>query len=354
MYKRQQLTRLAESIYLLPEAEDVQAGYSYTATASPIYFKDLKGKALNPAPATNDELQLPNTLSGKLKTASLEFSKEPDLYKKLESIRQYLRENYKYSLETTNADDSNPLENFLYSEKRGYCEHFATAAAMFCRTIGVPSRIAYGWSGGRLYKDQNMFMFRAKDAHAWTEIKIQGYGWVVFDTTPPDDSATPETQTAPEGEKAPNPSEALNMDNDTDSENEDTAIGLEIDSAKLIIALGILCLSVLLFLTVRYVKRTKTTPDGRTITRNQPSYLIYFKQTCAALGHPMPLGRTLRQHVTELNTHPIAPDFSNELLGYHYQMIYGEGEKEAAKEKQLLQAIRKWRNTHTTEATRNG
>jgi len=179
----------------------------------------------------------------RLQETAATLKAKPDITSQLLAIRSYLQDNYQYSLETTNVDDANPLENFLYSEKRGYCEHFATAAAMLCRAIGVPSRIAYGWSGGRLYQDQNMFVFRAKDAHAWTEIKIEGYGWVVFDTTPPDNEATPETTTAPEGEKAPDPSEALNMEDDTSSSSDPgMELSSQVDKSKLFAALGTLCI----------------------------------------------------------------------------------------------------------------
>lgn len=345
-----ELTRLAESVFLLPEPESIDSGYAYNATSQPILFSDLLKKEITPATAVKGELALPDELIERLTETATTFKKKPDTTSQLLALRSYLQENYQYSLETTNKDGVNPLENFLYREKRGYCEHFATAAALFCRAIGIPSRIAYGWSGGRLYTAQNMFVFRAKDAHAWTEIKIEGYGWVIFDTTPPDGSARPETVTAPENEKAPNPSEALHLDSEEDEDDlTGTSLGTGVNQVKLLIALGILCLCSLGFFTLRYLKRVKTTPDGRPITHSQPGYLLHFKQACATLGYPMPLGRTLRQHIAQLKNTELAPEFLDGLLEYHYQMTYAGAKKNPTLEKQLHQTIQQWKNSKSNE-----
>ena len=338
------LTRLAESVYLLPDAEDTSNGYEYTATSQPLLFTDLLDKNLTPARAAEGELVLPAEMLERLRETASGFKNEPDTVSQLVALRSYLQENYKYSLETTNESGANPLENFLYTEKRGYCEHFATAAALLCRAIGVPSRIAYGWSGGKIYPAQNMFVFRAKDAHAWTEIKIKGYGWVVFETTPADENALSETETAAKNEKAPDPSEALNTDTEEEEEESGIYLNSHVDHKKLLAALGALCLCSLIFFALRYLKRGLTTPDGRPITHSQPGYLLHFKQATAALGYPMPLGRTLRQHITKLKATDIAPEFLDDLLAYHYKMTYADAKKNPVIEKQLNQNIRQWKN----------
>ncbi len=338
------LTRLAESVYLLPEAENTNAGYSYSAISQPLLLSNLLDNEIVPTAATEEELVIPMALRERLQKTALAFQNQPDTASQLLALKSYLQNNYQYSLETTNKSGTNPLVNFLYTEKRGYCEHFATAAAMLCRAIGIPSRIAYGWSGGRLYPAQKMFVFRAKDAHAWTEIKIQGYGWVIFDTTPPDNNARPETVTAPANEKAPDPSEALSMDQQ-ESVLPEMNLGTHINQAKLLTILGILSLCSIGFLVLRYFKKTKTTLDGRIIPQSQAGYLLQFKQTCATLGYPMPLGRTLRQQIIYLKNTERAPEFLDTLLTYHYQRTYANAEKNPTVEKQLHQAIRQWRRS---------
>ncbi|BDS06958.1 hypothetical protein NT6N_19980 [Oceaniferula spumae] len=343
-----ELTQLAESLYLLPVSDDPTAGYNYIASSKPIHLSNLLDETLTPAVAADGELDLPSQLEEQLKQTALLFENKPDTASRLLALQHHLQDNYEYSLETTNENGANPLENFLYQEKRGYCEHFATAAAMLCRAMGVPSRIAYGWSGGKLYQAQNMFVFRAKDAHAWTEIKLQGHGWVVFDTTPPDDDAIPESHTAPDDEIAPDPEEALASDtsgDDSDSNDPGIGLGAGVNRVAIGIALGVVSLVALVFLILRYRGQAETAPDGRPLSHVQPSYLIHFKQACAALGHPMPLGRTLRQHIETLAKSNRAPEFADNLLAYHYGVLYGDAEKDTRTEKQLNRTIRKWRNT---------
>jgi len=347
-----ELTRVDESIYLLPDLAEAEDGYSYNATSKSIHLTDLIGVPIAPAEAKPRELYLPPELADRLRKTANSLIYEPDLSSRLIGLRSHLQDNYTYSLDTYAISEVNPLENFLYQEKRGYCEHFATAAAMLCRALGVPSRIAYGWSGGRFYKAQNIFVFRAKDAHAWTEIKLKGYGWVVFDTTPPDDSATPEAHAAPEGEEAPDPRETIAQQQAFNALS-GTSFTIGVDSRALYIALAIAGVCCAAFFITRSYKRPISTADGRTIHSPPPSYLLHFKQTCASIGHPMPTGRTLRQHIAELIKNNVAPEFAARMLEYHYGIIYSNNRKDRFIEKQLHQAIRQWKKSTAPSITRD-
>ena len=70
---------------------------------------------------------------------------------RLVGLRKLLWENYQYSLEIENPEEFDPMLNFMRHEKRGHCEFFATAGALLSRALNIPSRIAYGWSGGKWY-----------------------------------------------------------------------------------------------------------------------------------------------------------------------------------------------------------
>ncbi len=346
------LTRISDAIYLLPPNTDANSGYEYSATSRPVEFTSLIGE--NPQAAESDPayLSLPDNLAGRIRKTAELFNHETDVTERLTALRLYLQNNYKYSLETTNASGSNPVENFLYLEKRGYCEHFATATALICRALGVPSRIAYGWSGGRLYQEQNLFIFRAKDAHAWTEIKLDGYGWVVFDTTPADDDAVPETHSAPEGELPPDPEEATAPDDqEEDEENILPVISLHTDFTlgrltSALVVLGVCCLT---FLVLRHLKRPHTDDQGKPLKAPTPGYLLSFKQACASLGEPMPTGCTLRQQISRLSTGYNPPIFAAELLEYHYGVLYGDLPRNTSREKSLIRSIRRWLKTVSEE-----
>lgn len=77
----------------------------------------------------------------------------------------------------------NPIDGFLYDTKRGFCEHFASAFAFALRAAGVPARVVAGYQGGELNPVDGYLVVRQYDAHAWTEIWLEGRGWVRIDPT---------------------------------------------------------------------------------------------------------------------------------------------------------------------------
>jgi len=107
---------------------------------------------------------------------------------KARRIMAHLRQEYEYSLESSSKPVRDPLANFLFVSKRGYCEYFASAMAVMLRTQGVPARVATGFQSGYYNEVSGLTVIRASDAHAWVEAWLDGQGWVTFDPTP---SATP-------------------------------------------------------------------------------------------------------------------------------------------------------------------
>jgi transglutaminase-like putative cysteine protease len=75
-----------------------------------------------------------------------------------------------------------PLARFVLDQKRGYCQHFAGAMALMLRMLGVPARVAVGFTSGK--KDEGDWIVSDTDAHAWVEAWFDGYGWLPFDPTP--------------------------------------------------------------------------------------------------------------------------------------------------------------------------
>ena len=75
-----------------------------------------------------------------------------------------------------------PLAHFVADGKRGYCQHFAGAMALMLRMLGVPARVAAGFTSGT-YEDGG-WTVTDHNAHAWVEVWFPGYGWLPFDPTP--------------------------------------------------------------------------------------------------------------------------------------------------------------------------
>ena len=100
------------------------------------------------------------------------------------AIQQHLLDNYRYSLEGDTATLSHPLEEFLFTRKTGYCEHYATAMVVMLRTVGIPARLVTGFLATEWNEYGGYFTVRQRDAHAWVEVYFPQSGWVTMDPTP--------------------------------------------------------------------------------------------------------------------------------------------------------------------------
>ncbi|MGO2560286.1 transglutaminase-like domain-containing protein, partial [Psychrobacter sp.] len=65
----------------------------------------------------------------------------------------------------------------------GFCEHYASSFTFMMRAAGVPARVVAGYQGGELSRGGDVWEVRQKDAHAWTEVWLEGQGWVRVDPT---------------------------------------------------------------------------------------------------------------------------------------------------------------------------
>jgi transglutaminase-like putative cysteine protease len=106
-----------------------------------------------------------------------------------ENILNHLRNNFSYSLEMVNKTEMTGLEEFLFVNKKGHCEYFASAMAILLRLNNIPARMVNGFSGGEWNALGNYMIVRQKHAHSWVEAYLPGEGWMVFDPTPPDPGA---------------------------------------------------------------------------------------------------------------------------------------------------------------------
>ena len=102
------------------------------------------------------------------------------------AIEAALRRDYGYSLKGPDREAADPLADFLFVRRKGYCEYFASAMAVMLRTQGIPARLATGFQSGEYNPVSELWVVRASDAHSWVEAWMPGRGWSTFDPTPPD------------------------------------------------------------------------------------------------------------------------------------------------------------------------
>ncbi len=133
-------------------------------------------------------------------------------YDKATAIMRHLQKYYRYTLTPKDPPENQDfITYFLYVGKEGYCTYYAAAMTVMCRMAGLPSRYVEGFlamPGG-----DGFAYVTGKDAHAWTEVYFEGFGWVPFDPTPsqqgaqekPPEQEDPPPDQPPEDEPSPAP-----------------------------------------------------------------------------------------------------------------------------------------------------
>jgi hypothetical protein len=102
---------------------------------------------------------------------------------KLESWFRGQQGGFTYDEQPPSAGDTPPLAAFLET-KRGYCQHFAGAMALMLRYLGVPARVAAGFTSGTYDPREKEWTVTDHNAHTWVEVYFPDYGWIPFDPTP--------------------------------------------------------------------------------------------------------------------------------------------------------------------------
>jgi len=91
---------------------------------------------------------------------------------------------FTYDLDVALHENVADVEDFLFVTRRGYCEQFASTFAAMARSLGIPARVAVGFTWGDWDEARQEYVVRGRNAHAWPEVYFAGAGWVAFDPTP--------------------------------------------------------------------------------------------------------------------------------------------------------------------------
>ena len=145
--------------------------------------------------------QVPEDLPEDLKQLAREVTEGADsAAEQAVAIQAYLRSSeFTYSTEPLPGSGYRALQNFLFQDKKGYCEQFAGAMAMMTRELGIPTRVAVGFLPGERVEG-NTWEVSIRNMHAWPELFFSGYGWVRFEPTPASVTGTPPAWTVPQSD----------------------------------------------------------------------------------------------------------------------------------------------------------
>jgi len=100
-----------------------------------------------------------------------------------QALAFFTQQGFSYTLSPARLTRANGIDQFLFETREGFCEHYASAFAILMRHAGIPSRIVLGYLGGELNPIDNIISVDQSMAHSWTEVWINGKGWVRIDPT---------------------------------------------------------------------------------------------------------------------------------------------------------------------------
>jgi transglutaminase-like putative cysteine protease len=113
-------------------------------------------------------------------------------YDRVQALKTWIATQCRYNTNTSPAPpDQDVVESFLFTNKEGYCDSFASALAVLCRTIGIPARVATGYISGDFDPERQEYLVRDKHRHMWTEVYFPSAGWIPFDATEGANDASP-------------------------------------------------------------------------------------------------------------------------------------------------------------------
>jgi len=100
----------------------------------------------------------------------------------IDEVLAFYRASFFYTLQPPAVPD-NFIDAFLFQTQRGFCEHFSSSFTYLMRAAGIPARVVVGYQGGEKNPLENYLVVRQRDAHAWSEVWLDGQGWVRIDPT---------------------------------------------------------------------------------------------------------------------------------------------------------------------------
>ena len=159
--------------------------YSVVSTRGSAPARELRSATGSSPPQLERYLQLPDALPRRVRDLAARITAgETNAFDKITAIEDYLRDNYRYTLDSpVPPEGRDAVDHFLFDERTGFCEQFASATTVMLRSLGIPARVAAGYTPGGRNPFTGLYEVRASDAHAWVEAWFPRYGWYDFDPT---------------------------------------------------------------------------------------------------------------------------------------------------------------------------
>jgi len=167
----------------------VGAGESYQVRSSvtAVTISQLRDAGTDyPEWVTERYLELPDSITPRTRRLAEDIAGDRERpYDRVAAITRYLRDNIRYSetITATPPGDQEPLDWFLFDLRVGFCNYYASSEVVLLRSLGIPARLAVGFSAGERQLGTNTYLVFERNAHAWPEVYFPGLGWVEFEPT---------------------------------------------------------------------------------------------------------------------------------------------------------------------------
>jgi protein-glutamine gamma-glutamyltransferase len=151
-------------------------------------YPDFRHGPRQRVPGLQEYLALPDGFNPRTLQLAAELQRDPrhagaSNAQWVEVAMQRLRsEGYSYTLEP-GVYGQHSADEFWFDRKAGFCEHIASSFVILMRALNVPARVVTGYQGGERNAVDNFWTVRQSDAHAWTEVWLEGQGWQRVDPT---------------------------------------------------------------------------------------------------------------------------------------------------------------------------
>ncbi len=132
-------------------------------------------------------LQLPGTVTPRTIARARQLVREAGAetpYDQAIAIQDFLR-TYPYNDQIPAPPvTTDPVDYFLFEQREGYCDYYASAMVVMLRSLDIPARWVQGYAGGLFDAEQKRYVVRENIAHSWPEVYFPEYGWQRFEPTP--------------------------------------------------------------------------------------------------------------------------------------------------------------------------